>query len=144
MDDLGLKFLEDFPICQYWMKHFGITLGIYILGMLFFRQNKTNVPSSSNFVLLVSVFIFSHQQIPDPVCSHNSVLTAVSCRSSNLHYWPTTPCRKRQLTITALMGHYSLVTPTLYGVVFCNVFATLGTIVHSVLISCIFLQNDPL
>lgn len=70
IDVLGLDFLEGFPICQYWTKHFGIALGIYILGMPSFRQNKINVPASQDSLLLVpewSVFISGLQQIPDPV-----------------------------------------------------------------------------
>lgn len=53
IDVIGLHFLEDFPICQYRTKHFGRKLEIYILGMLSFRQNKINVPTSQDFLLLV-------------------------------------------------------------------------------------------
>lgn len=110
IDVLGLDFLEDFPICQYWTKHLGIALGIYILGMPSFRQNKINIPASSDLVLHVpklSDFISSLQQIPDPVHSHNSVLTAVSLISLNLHYCPIISCKKKQLqTTTALVAPY--------------------------------------
>lgn len=46
IDVLGIDLLEDFPMCQYSTKYFGIVLGIYILGMPSFRQNKINVPAS--------------------------------------------------------------------------------------------------
>lgn len=76
IDILGLDFLEDFPICQYWTKHFGIALGIYILSTPSFRQNKINVWTSQDFSLLVpkwSVFISGLQQIPDPVITQFSL-----------------------------------------------------------------------
>lgn len=53
IDVLGIDLLEEFPICHYSTKHFGIVLGIYILGMPSFRQNKINVPASQDFLLLV-------------------------------------------------------------------------------------------
>lgn len=53
IDVLGIDLLEDFPMCQYSTKHFGVVLGIYILGMPSFRQNKINVPASQDFLLLV-------------------------------------------------------------------------------------------
>lgn len=69
IDVLGLDFWDDFPVCQYWMRHFGIVLGMSNLGMPAFRQNKINVPASQDFLLLVpkwSVFISGLQPIPDP------------------------------------------------------------------------------
>lgn len=53
IDVLGIDLLEDFPMCQYSTKHFGMALGIYILGTPSFRQNKINVPASQDFLLLV-------------------------------------------------------------------------------------------
>lgn len=53
IDALGIDLLEDFPMCQYSTKHFGIVLGIYILGMPSFTQNKINVSASQIFLLLV-------------------------------------------------------------------------------------------
>lgn len=76
IDVLGLDFLENFPICQYWTKQFGIALGIYILRMPSFRQNKINVPTRQDFLLLVpkwSVFISGLQQTPDPVITQFSL-----------------------------------------------------------------------
>lgn len=137
---LGLDFLEGFPICQYWTKHLGIALGIYVLGMPSFRQNKINIPASSDLVLLVpklSDFIFSLQQIPDPVHSHNSVLTAVSLTSLNLHYCPIISCKKKLPPL--LWHHISLIALTLHGVVFWNVFTKKGTVEHSVSTLNIFL-----
>lgn len=137
---LGLDFLEGFPICQYWTKHLGIALGIYVLGMPSFRQNKINIPASSDLVLLVpklSDFIFSLQQIPDPVHSHNSVLTAVSLTSLNLHYCPIISHKKKLPPL--LWHHISLIALTLHGVVFWNVFTKKGTVEHSVSTLNIFL-----
>lgn len=76
IDVPGLDFWDDFPICQYWTRHCRIALGIYILGMPAFRQNKINVPASQDFLLLVpkwSVFISGLQQIPDPAITQFSL-----------------------------------------------------------------------
>lgn len=142
LDVLGLDFLEDFPIRQYRTKHSGIATGIYILGMPSFRHNKINVPTSQHFFTACSKikYLYLRSSTNSRSC-HNSVLTAVSLRSSNLHYGPVTLCMKKWLqTTTALVAPlHCLVTLNLHGAVHCNTFTKKGTVVCSIATKSIFL-----